>query len=188
MLFKNKYYTGILIAAILLSLSVIYLHLMSHQKTKEIFIEQTVETITNKKREFLKDTIDNLIVEIDRLRESKHISYRRNVESRLRRFQDELNLSDQEFIEFYRDRFNDDSSSMWTAILWNDKTQQVYYRTANLDEASVAETIASLQKSLSSFVVVDKGDIRGMFGISHTYIEETAKKEIADVVRVDSKM
>ena len=56
-------------------LIVIYLHLLSHEKTQEIYLQQTEKSIMELKRDFLKDTVNNTIIEIDRIRDAKYSSY-----------------------------------------------------------------------------------------------------------------
>lgn len=48
---------------------VIYLHLFSHQQTQEIYVEQTENIIIDLKKDFLKDTVNNIFFEIDKFDE-----------------------------------------------------------------------------------------------------------------------
>ena len=84
---KNKYKILTIIVSATICLIVIYLHLLSHEKTQEIYLEQTEKSIVNLKKDFLKDIVNNTILEIDALREAKLIKYKNNTESRLKRFQ-----------------------------------------------------------------------------------------------------
>ena len=87
MSFTNKYRISALLAAILISVIVIYLNYLSHEKTQEIYLEYTEKTIMEIKR-FLKDTVTNMFTEIDEFRERKHNAYKKkNTEARLRWFQ-----------------------------------------------------------------------------------------------------
>lgn len=74
---KNKYKILTLIVSTTICLIVIYLHLLSHQKTRKIYLQQTEKSITNLKKDFLKDTVNNIIFETDRLRETKYDSYKK---------------------------------------------------------------------------------------------------------------
>lgn len=181
---KNKYSILTIIAAIIICLVVIYLHLLSHNSTKDIFLVQTKKVIIDIKKEFLKDTIDNVFLEIDSLREAKYESYKRNTEVRKRRIEEELYLSEDEFVQFYIDRFDQDiNSNLWTAFLWNKSTNSVLYDPSGLYTDSIDSTLDSLKSILSSYIVIEKGNIEGVFGVSKAYIDGTVKAEIEDNIR-----
>lgn len=181
---KNKYKIITFTVSAIICLIVIYLNILSHEKTQKIYLEQTEKIMIDLKKDFLKDTVNNVILEIDKLRESKSISYKKNTESRLRRFQDELNLTDEEFIKFFTNRFNDDlNSKMWTAFLWDNKTGKVLYDSSDLHIENIESTRMALESLLSSFVVIEKGSIEGIFGVSKSYIDEIVKTEIGDSIR-----
>lgn len=109
-------------------LIVIYLTLLSHEKTQKIYLDQTEKAIVDLKKDFLKDTVNNVFLEIDRLRETKHANYKRNTESKLKRLQDELDLSNEEFVRFFINTFKDDvNSKIWTAFLWDSTTGEFLY-------------------------------------------------------------
>ena len=181
---KNKYRITTFMVSSIICLIVIYLNLLSHDKTQEIYLQQTEKSIINLKKDFLKDTVNNITLEIDRLRESKYDSYKKNTESRLRRFQDELYLQDEEFIKNFIDRFDEDlNPKMWTAFLWDNESGEILYNSPELHIDSIENTKKALKALLSSYVVIEKGTIQGVFGVSKFYIEELVKKEIGDVIR-----
>ena len=127
---KNRYKITTIIVSSIICLIVIYLHLLSHDKTQEIYLQQTEKIIIDLRKDFLKDTVDNVFLEIDSLRESKRKSYKKNMEARLRRINEELNTTDEEFIDFFILKFMEDSNSkMWTAYLWDDLTDEILYST-----------------------------------------------------------
>lgn len=168
----------------LICLIIVYLNLLSHEKTQKIYLQQTENSIIDLKKDFLKDTVNNIILEIDRLRETKNNNYKKNIEYRLRRFQDELYLTDEEFIKVFIDRFNDDrSSKMWTAFLWDNKTGEILYDSSELQMETIESTEEALKPLLSYHVVIEKGDIQGIFGVSKFYIDELVKEEIGDIIR-----
>lgn len=181
---KNKYRLSIFVAATLISLIVIYLHILSHDKTQKIYLEQTEKTIIDLKKDFLKYTVNNIFLEIDRLRETKYSNYKKNIEVRLRLFEEELDLTDEEFIEFFVDKFNDNlNPKMWTAFLWDKKTGKILYDSSSLHMEIIDSTMENLKSLLSSYAVIEKGNIEGIFGVSKDYIDEIVKKEIGDVIR-----
>jgi len=181
---RNKYKIITFIVSTIMCLIVIYLHLLSHEKTQKIYLQQTEKTIINLKKDFLKDTVNNVFLEIDALREAKYNSYKKNTESRQRRFQEELDLKDKEFIKFFIDRFNDDSNpKMWTAFLWNNKTGEILFSTPDLHIKTIENTKKDLKYLLSCYSTIEKNNIEGIFGVSKSYIDETVKNEIGNVIR-----
>lgn len=163
---------------------IIFLNLFSHSKTQDIYISEMGNVIIDLKKDFLKDTVNNLFLEIDRLRETKYNNYKRNVDSRLRRFQDELDLNDEDFIQFYINRFEDDSNTgMWTAFLWDDETDKVLYDSNSLYHKTIDNTLENFKLSMSSYALIEKESIKGVFGVSKSYIDEIVKTEIGDLIK-----
>lgn len=181
---KYKYNVLSIVASIMICLIVIYIHLMSYDKTKDIFLVQTRNIVIDMKKDFLIDTIDNVFLEIDMLRESKYESYRRNTEVRRRRIEEELVLPEEEFIQFFIDRFNEDlSSNLWTPFLWNKQTGEVIYDPYGYYSVSIDNTVKNLESLLSSYVVLEKGNTEAIFGVSRDYIDSTIQSEIGDLIR-----
>lgn len=181
---KNKYRITTFIISLTVCLIVIYLHLLSHKKTQKIYLQQTEKIIIDLKKDFLKNTVDNIFLEIDSLRETKYSDYKRSIDSRLRRFEEELDSTDEEFIKFFMDRFNDDlNPKMWTALLWDDKTGEILYSTSSVSTGPVENTVEKLKSLLSSYAVLEKGNIKGIFGVSKSYIDELVKNEMGNIIR-----
>ena len=181
---KNEYKIITFAAAILICLIVIYLNLSSHDKTQEIYLEQTEETIIYLKKDFLKDTVDNIILELDRLRETKNKSYEKNTTVRFEAFQEELKLSDKEFEQFYADKFEKDlDSQIYTSFLWDVETGEILYNSSEPNLENTEEYLKELKSSLSTFKEIKKDSIEGIFGVSKNYIDETVKEEIAEIIR-----
>ncbi len=180
----NTYRFSTFIAAIIICLIVIYLHLMSHNKTQAIYLEQTEQTILNLKKDYLKDTVNNIFLEIDSLREVKYNNYEKNIYARLSRLNEELEESDEAFITYFVNRFREDTNKdMWTALLWDDATKEIYYDSTGIKLSNFDNKIESMKQVLSSFVTIEKGNIKGLFGVSKSYIDEIVKYEISNLIR-----
>lgn len=180
----NKYRISTLLAATLICLVVIYLNFLSHEKTQQIYLEHTEKTIIDLKKDFIKDTVINMFAEIDGLRETKYNSYKKNTEARLRWLQVEVDLPDEDFVKFFINKFNEDvNSKMWTAILWNDFTGEILYNSSQLNTDKIDRTVEELKGILSSYAEIEKNNIKGVFGVSKSYIDEIVKEEIGNVIR-----
>ena len=125
---KNKYRVIIVLISGFMTLAMIFLNNASHEKTKEIYAEQMQEMAINLKKVYLKDTVNNLILELESLKETKTNLYQFNVEQRLLRFLDEKDLSDEDFADFYRNRFEEENDEgLWTAVLYDQDTKEILY-------------------------------------------------------------
>jgi len=181
---KNKYKIITFIVSTIICLIVIYLHLLSHQKAQKIYLQQTEKVIIDLKKDFLKDTVENIFSEINSLRKTKYNNYKKNINARLRRFQEELHSTDEEFVNFFRDRFKEDlNPTMWTALLWDNETGEILYSTPGLDVETVESTLENLKTLLSSYAVIEKDTISGIFGVSKSYIDDLVKNEMGDIIR-----
>lgn len=184
MKWKNKYRVITFTTAAIICLIVIFLNLLSHKETNYIYVEQTKKNIINLKKDFIKDTVNNITKEIDRLRESKHNSYKKNTEVRLKSIKDEIDLSEEDFVMFFIDKFTKDSNNkMWTAFLWNETTGEVLYDSSVLKMDDIKSKKENLKSTLSSFAEFEKDGIKGIFGVSNFYVEEIVKTEIGDLIR-----
>lgn len=181
---RNKYKISTIIVSCIICLIVVYLNLLSHEKTQKIYLEQTENVIIDLKKDFLKDTVNNVILEIDNLRKAKYSNYQKNTDSRLKRFQEGLDLPEDKFIENFISRFKEDvNTKMWTAFLWNKESGEILYATPDVNIESTESAIKHIDLLLSSHAVIEKGNIQGIFGTSKTYIDELVKSEIDNFIK-----
>ena len=185
MKWQNKYRIIALVTATIICLIVIFLNLLSHKETNNIYLKQTEKNIVDLKKDFIKDTVNNIFKEIDMLRETKYNNYKKNTEVRLRSIQEEFALSEEDFAIFFIDKFtNDVNSKMWTAFLWDETTREILYNSSDLDtNNNIDSTEKKLKSMLTTYTEIEKGRIKGIFGVSKLYIEEIVKDEIGDLIR-----
>lgn len=174
-----------LIVVLAISLTVIFLHLYSHNKTEEIYATQTKDTILDLRKSFLKDTVNNMFREIERLRDIKYFNYQRNTLSILNRLEDAQDSSDEEFIALFRQMFSEGlSPGTWTALLWNNATGEILYKSpcvvAEGSPKEVAEKVRNLFSVGTSF---KKSDLYTVFGVRKSFMDEAIKSEMATVIR-----
>lgn len=182
MKFKHRIIS--IIVATTICLIIIYISVLSYRNTQNIYLQQTVQTIINLKKDNLKDTVNNIFLEIESLRNTKYNYYKNNTEARQRRLHDEMDLTDEEFVAFFKEKFDDDLNVlMWTAFLWDNETGEIIYDSTRLNNGEIEITVENLKNSLSSFATINKGNIEGIFGISKAYIDEIVKKDIEELIR-----
>lgn len=184
MKWQNKFRISILLAATFICLIIIYLNLFFHKKTQKIYLEYTEKTIIDLKKDFIKDTVNNMFLEIDGFRERKSNTYMKYTVERLRWLQKELHLHEEDFAKFVIDKFKEDANSkMWTAIIWDNSTGEILYNSSQLNLDSIDITVEELKKGLSSYAEIEKNNIKGIFGVSKAYIDETVKEEVGNIIR-----
>lgn len=160
----------------------IFINNASHEKTQEIYSAQMEEMAINLKKDYLKDTVNNLILELESLKETKRNLYQFNVNQRLLRFLDERDLSDEEFADFYITRFEDENDEgLWTAVLYAQDTKEILYENiaAEMDDGDI---INEMEASLLAFETVKHGNLVGFFGVHREYIDQVVKDETREVI------
>ncbi|MFH5835436.1 diguanylate cyclase [Proteiniclasticum sp. C24MP] len=179
---RNRYRLMVVVISGIMTLAMIFIHKASHEKTQEIYTKQMEEMAINLKKDYLKDTVNNLILELDTLKETKTKLYQFNTEQRLRRLQDEKNLSEEEFMAFYISRFQDENDAgLWTAVLYYKDTEEILYENLPEEEENrpVLEKIGSC---LAASERVEHGNLVGVFGVHEDYIDAVVKEEIREVI------
>ncbi|HBT19615.1 MAG TPA: diguanylate cyclase [Clostridiaceae bacterium] len=181
---NNKYKIFTALAIVIITLGVTFLHLYSHEKTKEIYLAQTEEVILTLKKDLLSDTVNNVLLEMDQLRKGKAEVYQLNTDQRLKRFQEEYDEEEMDFASFFINRFEEDTNeNLWTALLWREDTGEILFQTKNLEKKTLHEATEEIGDVLSSVGTVEKGNLRGIFGVATSYIDGVVKEEIAHTIR-----
>ena len=159
-------------------------YLYSIDKVGDIYIEKSEEAIYNIKKDFLKDTVNNLISEIE-LRRTAKSSY---VETFISRTSDIINmkkdLSDKEFRDFFIEffRHNPDYSFV-TVIVWGNEENRPMYDPKNLAEATWKDTLKANTSGLSSYRVFSHGEYAFLFGLTKSYVNDLVKADMVNVIR-----
>ena len=179
---RNRYRLIALMISGLMILAMIFINKASHEKNKEIYTKQIGEMAIQLKKDYLKDTVNNLILELDTLKATKTKQYQLHAEQRLQRFQDEEDLSEVDFASFYRRVFEEENDTgAWTGTLYSKDTGEILYE--NLPETSEDQLV--LENILSCLVVSEKVEHKGLvgiFGVHEDYIDHVVKEEIREVI------
>lgn len=175
---------GIFIAiTTIVCLIIVYLNLISHEKTHVFYLDQVNETIINLKRDHLKDTINNIFLEIDSFREARDYDFENYIIARRNRLIEELDTDDETFITFYKFKFeNDLNKEMWSSVLWNSETKDIYYDTYGINSTNIEKEIEVFKKDIINYVEIEKDNIKGIFGVSKSYIDKIAKEELCKLL------
>ncbi len=159
-------------------------YLFSIAKVGDIYIEKSEEAIYNIKKDFLRDTVNNMISEIGLSRTAKS-SYMKTFISRT---SDIINmkkdLPDHEFNDFFIGFFRDNPDyKFMTVIAWDNTANKVIYDPENLAGATWRDTLKANTSGLSSYRVFIHGDYAFLFGITKSYVDELVKADITNVIK-----
>jgi diguanylate cyclase (GGDEF)-like protein len=162
----------------------IFFFLSSINKVSDIYMDKTRETILDLKKDFLKDTVNNLISEMDSEIETKADYMDKLVANTaviLNLQTPKINLGFQEFfLNFFR---KDVDYDFWTVLLWDKKAKKAVYDSDQLSGTTWEATLENIQTALSSYRVISQENTIAVYGISHSYIYELVKSEMANSIR-----
>ncbi|HWQ80605.1 MAG TPA: diguanylate cyclase, partial [Anaerovoracaceae bacterium] len=165
-----------------------YFYLISYKGIEDIYQNETQNTIIDLKRSFLKDTIANLIYEIDTSRAAEAASYKRFVDVRYQSLDFEKSLPDNEFMDFCIAKFSMDSvvegdPYHWTVFLWNNRNRTALYDPDGLLEQDIPATLEKIKSTMLYYRMIDHGDISCLFGFRRDYIEDRVKASTLDRIK-----
>lgn len=159
-------------------------YLFTIDKIGDIYIEKSRETIYSIKKDFLKNTVNNLISEIEMKRAAKSSNIDKFVARTFGVINMKMDLSDSEFNDFFIGFFRDnpDYGSM-TVILWDNMENKAVYDPQKLAGATWTDTLNANLSGLSAYRVFSHGDNSYLFGIAKTHVDNLVKAEISNVIR-----
>lgn len=180
---KRKYTFVVAIITGIICYAVIYFYLFSITEVSNVYIDKTQETIIQMKKDFLKDTVNNLISEIDAERKSKAENMERQVYNTSAIINLKLTLTDKEFNDFFVSFFTDSEYDFWTVLLINRKDGKVIYDSQGLVSDGWKPTMDSIKAKLSSYRIIEHGNETAIYGISKKYIDNLVKESVSEKVR-----
>ncbi|NMA62237.1 MAG: diguanylate cyclase, partial [Firmicutes bacterium] len=165
-----------------------YASWLSFRKVGDVYLDEMELTITGIKQDFLKNTVDNLIREIDVARELEANYYERVVDRRYETLSYEAHLTDEDFVAYFINRFRGDADRQtgpdyWTALLWNNISGEILYDPSGVFQGDLPSTIALLQTELRYFRTIDHGEVTGLWGVGSQLIEEHTQARVAEKIR-----
>lgn len=159
-------------------------YLFSIQKVSTIYIDKTQDTILQMKKDFIKDTVNNLLTEIDTERKAKAEYFDHMIEKTSAIIHLKMPKDQKSFCDFIINFFLKDSDfELWTVLIWDKKANQVIYDQKLLGGESWEDTLANVKTTLSSYRLIKHGDNIAVFGISKKYINDVVKEEMSQTIR-----
>jgi hypothetical protein len=143
--------------AIIISAIVLIFQIVSHNETEKVYVSQIEDVALELKKDFLKDTVNNMISQIERLRASKQTVYQLNTNKRLERLSTLAeNMSETAFVELYQQEFQVSEDHLWTAYLFDHETDALVFSTESGGQVMSKEEIES---ALATEVTLEKGSL-----------------------------
>lgn len=177
---KNNYRLLALSVAVIISAVVLLFHVVSHNETEKVYVSQIEDVALELKKDFLKDTVNNTINQIDRLRVSKQEVYQLNTNKRLERLKTLVeDMPEAAFIDLYEREFQPSEDQLWTAYLFDHQTDTLIFST---EENGEVMSRAEVEAALATEVSLEKGALTGIFGVSHQYIDAIVQSDISEVI------
>lgn len=181
---KTFYRVSTLVMVLLSCIVVALFYVLTTRNIEQVYLDHTREAIHSIKRDFIHDTVNNLIQRIDGRREAELAKYDRAVVEFEQLFAhlDPL-MEKQELIKLFIRTFDQRTAlGAWNAYLWDHETKEVLFdRERDLAEQDDIE--AFLRQEEPSFAVKGRfsaGSIEGFFGVRQQTIDEQVKRAVAD--------
>ncbi|MDX9872109.1 MAG: sensor domain-containing diguanylate cyclase [Clostridia bacterium] len=178
--------TAILIVFICSAIA--YFYLISSNNIGSIYQEETQNTIIELKQSFLKNTVDNLIHEIDVRRDMETERYKNILNLRYDTLDYEKKMTDAEFTAYCIAKFELDYALPgdpyhWTALVWNNSNDTLLYDPDGLFEQSISDTLKKIEPEMSSYRIVRHGNISCFCGFSREHVNSRVKTSTAEYIR-----
>ncbi len=184
-MFVIKYkYRVITISLIVLICAIIsYVYLISTDELAELYKEQTLESIKDTKKAFLKDTVNNLIGDIDFLRDERYMFYNNLVLESTNRFENLSDISNDAYLKLIGTYFSEQTSGIeWTVVVWDTVTQTAVYNPLELTVTDWNQTKDALTSELASFQITSFSRYHMLIGISKVAIDAEVQSMIHDKI------
>ncbi|SHO43222.1 diguanylate cyclase [Anaerocolumna xylanovorans] len=186
MIKRHTIASAIMIAAICTITSVFFW--ISYQRINMVYQEETQVTITNIRKQFLKDTVNNIIQDITADRENEREHYKKIIDLRYKTLSYEQNLSGKGYADYFARWFGSDFSkdineNEWTVFLWNDSSKKVLYDPASLVKEDIDKTLGEIKPQMLYYRIIAHGKIYGFIGVSKGHVDNRVKETAADKIR-----
>jgi len=140
--------------------------------------------IYSTKKDFLKNTVDNLISEIDLKRKRKAELFEKVVKQTYAVMQLKIYLNDREFNDFVTDFFQSHPDyDFMTILVWDHTENYAVYDSQNSAKNSWEDTLRSVSADLCAYRTLSRENETILLGVSKDYMESLVKEEMADIIR-----
>lgn len=183
---SNRYRAGMILLGIMLCFTLLVFFQAAFDSVQSAYSSTTQEIVINLKKTFLRDTVNNIVDEIQSERAYRHSVYWRMVRAKRNYFETEPVFSTLNERNFFIHQFAIEDSeikNLWTALLVENHTGNVIYALNNeFDEVSVSN-VEALKPFLLAYEVVEMSGYTGIYGVSYETLDEIVKKDMLERIR-----
>lgn len=183
---RKRYRIFISFITIGLSIVISFMYIYSINNTKDIYRKYGTRGITNIKKEFLKDNVNNLITKIHLKEETYKKYYKNLIENTSNILDDYYRLSADEFLDLTIKHFNkENNKDAFLLYIWDREANELvcHRNSLNLDKTNdFFREINLISRELWLYKQNTYGRYQVFFGISNNFIDSIIEKEIADEI------
>jgi diguanylate cyclase (GGDEF)-like protein len=181
---KYKYRLITLSIIIIICSVVSFFYVISTNSIGDIYKVQTQESITDLKKSFLKDTVNNIITEIDYMKKSETTDFEKIVKNTSTYFDKNREVEPKIFSNIFIEYFqNEKPLDYWTVVLWDTETNKAIYDPQSIITGrGVTLDIESIKHELTTYHTDSYGKYKALFGIKTSYINDLVKHSIAQKI------
>lgn len=183
----KKIYRISTIVLILLSCLVVgAFYVWTTSEIEEIYINDTHQAIYEIKQDFIRDTVNNLLLRIESRRESETLKYQKTVDAFSTYFSElESTLDEDELVQAYAMHFfHRVTGGTWDAYLWDEEAGIIYFDPQN-ELSTVEQVMPALRDRLREYAVytfIELKSFKGFFGVKQAVVDDMVKQAVADEI------
>lgn len=188
-LFKESRLFKIASIALILGacLTIGYFYLSSHSLVRNIYEAETRTTLIEFKKAFLKNTVDNLISQLEQEQLINENYFRQSVENHYTSLMYALNLPCSDFIETINSEFELESSGSsdnpkWTVLVW-DSSGTILYAPEYCEGKSLEACLEEIKPRISCYKILEHADMSCLFGYSIEHVKSTTKAKAEAAIK-----
>lgn len=168
----------------IICLTVVYFYMISHKKAEKIFFDQTYDMISDLKKTFLKDTVDNIINSIDIEVENEKRRYEKTAHEKFIDISSMSYLSEEEFSGYAsKQLLIQNNSKCLSYFIWNKTSGAVVSCSENAFDKTGIYSIRELEEKFYSFESIDTPSLVILFGATKEYVDAIVKERIKSRIR-----
>lgn len=185
---EKRYQLFMVSLILVICITLTFFSWLSFRKVGGVYLDEMRLSIEEIKRDFLQDTVNNLIQEIDLIRKIESDQYRETIDRHYNALTLDQNSSEADFIAFFKNRFRyarnqEGEQDYWVSLLWDNVSNEILYDPSGVFYGDLMTTMDFLRNELSYFRTYDHGTVTALWGVRSTYIESETKRKVTEKIR-----
>lgn len=179
---RGKYRVLIIVSLIFFGLTISLVYNFAIKRIEKAYKETVVSSTIESKKTFIKDTVNNVLLGIERKRED-NIKSSRHLADDIEKILGSFDTSDKEFVNSVIDMFENNPD--FSAFVTDAKTGNIIYSSeapADVGEPLRSDEIQSMKSSSSVFSELDLEEYKVIFFVDNETIDEKVKSQIHDEI------